>query len=86
MSKVVQDQEMLQLLDSRYGTKPLVSYYLKKAKEASARARAALISQNPYSLGAEAEIMIQNIEMMSKILGTDDAVLTETGSQKPGSV
>lgn len=82
MSKSVDDTDLLKLLNGQYGTKPLVQYYLRRAKDAAGRARVALSSQNPYALGAEAQTMITNIEMISKILGDDDRAL---GGKNPQS-
>lgn len=79
-SKAINNTELIKLLDGRYGTKALVQYYLKQAKDAAARARVALTSQNPYALGAEAQTMITNIEMLANILGDDERTL---GGQNP---
>lgn len=74
--KTFGDSELIVLLNGRYGTKPLLQHYLAKAKGASARARVALASQNPYALGAEAQTMIDNIEMIYKIIGDESRNIT----------
>lgn len=74
-SKTINDTELIKLLNGRYGTKAQVQYYLRRAKDAAARAKVALASQNPYALGAEAQTMINNIEMIANILGDDTRTL-----------
>lgn len=66
------DTELIALLNQRFGTKKLVQYYLTKAKNAAGRAKVDLANQNPHQLGANAQTMIDAIEMMHKILGEDD--------------
>jgi hypothetical protein len=80
MPRNIDDTDLLKLLNGQYGTKPLVQYYLRRAKDAAGRARVALSSQNPYALGAEAQTMITNIEMIARVLGDDDRTL---GGENP---
>lgn len=71
------DTELLRLLVGRYGTKSTVMYYLRRAKDASGRAKVSLANQNPHTLGAEAQVMIDNIEMIYKILGDDTNIIED---------
>jgi hypothetical protein len=74
-SKQLNDTELISLLNSQYGTKPLVMYYLNKAKGAAGRARVDLANQNPHQLGANTMQMIDAIDMLVKILGDDEKPL-----------
>ena len=71
----ISDNDLLKLINSRFGTKVAVMYYLRKAKDAAARAKIELQQQNPHKLGAEAQTMITNVEMIWKILGDDSKQL-----------
>lgn len=79
----LQDTNMLLSLEHQYGTKKVVQYYLAKAHKAAGRARTALNTQNPYALGAEADAMIENIEMIYKFLGDDTRQLSSSESESP---
>jgi hypothetical protein len=69
--------QVLELLNQQYGTKLTAQYYLRQAKQAAVRAKLALAEQNPYSLGAEAQIMVANIDLLASLLGSDDRRLDE---------
>ena len=80
-SKEINDTDLVTLLNSQYGTRSLVQYHLRRAKDAAGRARVALTNQNPYALGAEAQTMISQIEMLAKILGDDTRTLDESSDK-----
>lgn len=75
MASNLGDTEVIQILNSRYGTKPVVMYYLRKAVNAAGRAKVDLANQNPHQLGANAQQMIDAIDMLQKILGDDEKTL-----------
>lgn len=74
-NKPVQDTELIQIMIRQYGVKSTVMYHLRKAKDAAGRARVDLANQNPHSLGANTQQMIDAIEMVYKILGDDENTL-----------
>lgn len=77
MSNSFGDTDLITLLNQRWGTKPLVMHYLTKAKNAAGRARSDLINQNPHSLGANTQQMIDAVEMLYKILGDDSKSISD---------
>lgn len=78
MSKNLGDAELLILLNSRYGTKTTVQYYLKKAVDAARRAKVDLAGERDKSFVANAQEAFLNMEMVYKVLGDDSNVLEET--------
>lgn len=69
--------DVFKLLDNKYGTNDVAKYYLRRAKDAAGRAKVALANQNPYALGAEAQIMIENIELLANFLNDDKRLVTK---------
>lgn len=76
-SKEVGETDLIELMVRHYGTKQTALYYLKKTKEAAARARVAISTQNTSAIGAEAQQMIINTEILYKILADDTKTIDE---------
>lgn len=80
--KELNDTNLIQLLVHQYGTKVAVMYYLRKVKDASARAKLAITSENQGALTAETQAMIDNVEIVYKILTNDENRLSGNSEQE----
>lgn len=62
---------LVETLVSKYGVKSTVIYFLKQGKDAAGRAKVDLSGQNIESFTANAQVMIETIDTLMRILGDD---------------
>lgn len=64
----VTPQNIVNTLDARFGTKPLLQHFAAKGLNAAKRAKTAIATQNPYAVGVEAENMAEALQTIYDIL------------------
>lgn len=71
------DQRVLTLLKSQHNDREVALYFLKKAKDAGARASTGMGSSNYLMVTSNTQQMIDNIEMAYKLLNVDGSLAND---------
>lgn len=66
------DENTLNLLLAKYGTKSVVIHYAKKARDSVSRLNLAIGTENSLAMAAEAKLAEEHLKQLVTILGNDN--------------
>lgn len=69
--KQLNKTNLLKMMELQYGTMGVIRYLTKNAKDAAARAKVDITSNNPSSLAANTQTMIENIETLMSFISEE---------------